>query len=478
MPPTPDQLADEFVTGGSPDFVMAAYAAVRAVSPRYIDDVTTGQLPSDVYERMLRETSVASAYDTYKLATLSGGYRVAPAVAMPPAARRADRPEEVAAADRAEELAQFVRRSVEASIPTFRESLKALLDGAAFGSKVLEVVLKPGEGEDAGRWVLDGLRPKSAGRLAYVLDDKDRLLGVLPVNTGTSATIGMTFASEAEVTEMLPPEKFVIYSRDPRDGDPRGRSVLRPAYTPWFMLTQVVPEFFKYLGKFSSPQVIGKCSPNENGEVPQYDADGTPMTDSSGAPKMTSAQRRLLGQLLGWKNAWALAVPAGTEVEMLEAKSNGEAFRHALDYFKREIHEAILGTAQATTEAKHESRSSKDIGQDILGLRVSDQRQAIEEVVGGFFRLLVELNFGPDDAKLAPYLSLGSVEQQDKWKGLQAVADAYAKGYVHDSQLPELDAELGLPERDMEAIAADKAERALREQAQAEEARRLFTPAG
>lgn len=465
-------LQKEYVAGGT-DIIRAALASIRAVMPTYVDDITYSQ-GIDIYDRMLRDTDVKSAFETWRLAVTSEGLSVLPAFAMPVMPEAAD-PQDIADGELALEYCEFIQRTIDQAEYSFHDSVKGLLDGAAYGSKCAEIVLEFGTAEDASRLVLKAVKPRPSKNFVYVVDEHANLLGVRPVTN--SPGLGASPLSPEAMKEVLPASKFLIYTNDPADCDVRGRSLLRSAYTPWFLKTQVLPEFFKYLKAFATPSVIGKTSPTDPMLVPASDpATGEQMISSTGEQQMISAEKRLLTSLIAWANAYALAVPAGTEVDLLWSSGDGAAFRHALDWFGRQINEAILGTAQATREAQHESRSSKDVGQDVLGLRVADARIRMDQLLTKLVRLLIEVNFGVAGLAHAPKITLAKAEQQDKAALLDSYSKAFVAGFIHHSQLPALHAELGLPSADYEMMALEREEAASARERAAEESRRIFEP--
>ena len=60
------------------------------------------------------------------------------------------------------------------------------------------------------------------------------------------------------------------------------------------------------------------------------------------------------------------------------------------------------------------------------------------------FKPFVATNFGEEQAQnLTPFVSLGDTERRNFEKTLTAYANAYAKGFIKESQLPPIHAELG-----------------------------------
>lgn len=449
------RLQSEYVAGG----YHAGLAAVRSVLPQYVDDISR-RFGREVYAEMVQDSTVESALSTRKLAVLADGIRVSPAFDAPTG--RAPAIGDVKRAEQSSVLADFVERCLENCDQDITEIADALLDGLQFGSRVSEITLRPGIGQDAGRLVLGKVKPKSVDDVAFVVDQFLNVQGFQYRRPGFNGITGGIAGDEW--VDFIPRHKFVVFSHGAQDGDPRGNSVLRAAYTPWFIKTQVVPEFFKFLRQFASPSIIGKTPTPEvnaaaSGDQTKYNDLGEPVYTSEGDPVIVTAEQVLLDRLLAWVNAYAIAVPGGTEIDFLQSTGNGEAFLSACDWFDRQINAAILGTDGMTMSAKNDSKSSKEVGQDVVGLRVSADRRALgRAMTRDIARLLVRVNFGDDALNLCPVISATAVESQDWAEEVKAVASLTSSGYLHESQFPEIDERLGLPERDMDAIRAEREE--------------------
>ena len=74
-------------------------------------------------------------------------------------------------------------------------------------------------------------------------------------------------------------------------------------------------------------------------------------------------------------------------------------------------------------------------------------------------KLLIRVNFGDDAVRLAPFVVLKKVEQQDWARELDAVSNAYGKGILHDSQLPDIWGRFGFEPADLDEMRAEKEER-------------------
>ncbi|GEM_PF-2960389 len=453
------QYLQEFVAGGQ----WAALMAVKQALPRFIDDLTR-DFGADLYDRMLTDDTVSSDYETYKLGVVADGVRWEAAVAMPGAWEKAD-PDKTARAQKAEEYRAFVEACTKDGAMeglSLVDVVDDLLDGLAQGHRVAEIVLKPTLQDGAARLVVRALKPKENWATAFVVDEYRNVLGLIgadPKDGGNLQAGIMALGGDFDASKLYPLEKFLIFQHRMKGGDPRGTSVLRAAYLPWFLKTNVLPDFFKYLKQFASPGIIGKTPVEGGGMEPLTDADGKPVRDEEGNFELITAQEALYQAMLGWMNATVMAVKGGTEFQFLESQGDGQAFLNACDYFDRQITRAILGTDGMTMAAKHDSQGAKETGQDVVGLRIAFQKGRMASVLTGLGRLLVRVNFGDDETDLAPVAVLAKVEQQDFTKELDSVSKAYASGFIHESQLQALDARLGLPPRDMAAIAREKAEK-------------------
>lgn len=450
MPEVDQNLAvEEFLAGGS-DAAWAAIYAAQAVSPLYLDD-NTQQFGSDIYERMLKDTEVASAFETFTLAVCADGVRISPA----PGGDSKDE------ADKRNVYAKWVEDAITAGEIDLSDVALELMDAAAYGSRVAEIVLQPGMGDFAGKLIPKSLKVKSAKHMEYVLARDGSLVGIRPTQPiGAEQAQALAESDETKVetwNNVIPRWKFIVHTFRPKENDVLGRSILRPAYTPWFIKTQLLPEFFRFLKLFAGGSVVGKLpkpvdDPAATNPLEQvFDENGQPVI-SDGKQVFTPKAKKLLEQLIAWKNAYALVVPGGTEIDLMTPDSDGQAFQHAFDYFGRQIHEAILGTSQATKEAQHESRSSKSVGQDVMGLRVANARRKLGNAMKSLSRLLVWVNFGESETAFAPNFSLSKLEQQDRFTAMTAYSDGYAKGFIKLEQLPALYDELGLPPVDIEVL--------------------------
>lgn len=407
---------------------------IRAL-PWSIDDITR-DLGDDIYEKMALDPELAGLLTTIKTAVLGNGVELTPPVTD------ANDPEY----DLAQAIRDFCQRSLDRIDPTLVESLDNLLDAIYLANKVAEVVYEPGDGEDARKLVLKKIAVKHRRSTAFVTDAYGNVAGFLALMPGQGNALVQVGAIvfDPEKQHMLPREKFAVLSFRAKDGDPRGTSILRPAYNVWWLKMQTWPELLKYLARFGSPSVLGFTAENAQDKL-IYAADGMTVI------ARLTAQEAMVAALEQWQNALVAAFSHGADAKIVEANGNGQAFRSAIDLFDRQMSKAVTGQTLATSEGQHQARAASQVHQDVLGLVVMFVKMLVAHtLVRDILRPLVVLNFGADKAHLTPHASLGEVAKEDIAPILNA---AVAGGYTLDpSQFAELDALFGIPPRDPASV--------------------------
>ncbi|MGV3617924.1 MAG: phage portal protein family protein [Fimbriimonas sp.] len=478
---TASDLTKEFIHGG---FLDAAIGLIVSALPAYRDP-DFGVTDQDI-RAMRRDAAVISALDTLTLGVLADGITISPAMAQVPQWRReraagvTDPAERQAIFDgeSSAETARFLRGQIATMEGELLDVAENLLEGMCYGWQSAEAVYRYIElGPDKDKLGLRSLTAKPRSQMTPILDKAGRIVGFLahaPAGAGAIVPGGDVTKSP----NFVPALKFATYIHRPRPGQPLGQCLLAPAYNPWFVKVKILPDFLRYLKQFASPAIIGKLPPGAVDEILR-NAQGIPMTDASGQPITKKAVQVLLGHLIGWLNSSVLALPHGTEVDLVKSEGNGEAFREAGDWFDRQIHLAILGTPQASLEAQAESRSSKGVAQDLLGLRIRYIRRRLgNALTDGVAWPLTVVNYGERMAPYVPKILLASAEQQDQLAKVEAYTKAKAGGLIYPTQEPWVYDDLGWPQPDWDA---EKARQEAKEEQEREDARergRMFRPDG
>lgn len=394
------------------------------VLPWAADDLTR-VLGDDIYERMLRDAQVGANIRVYKAATLRDGCTLTSAIQ--------DKTQD--GYQLAADLTDLFEQQLDDMETSLDDTLWSLLDAVATGCAVAEEVYAL-DRSYTGRtqYVLRRLAPKPRRDVALVTNAFNEVIGLRGRIVSTANdTAGTSY-------EILDRSKFVVFTFQPPDGDPRGSSLLRQAYTPWDVKQRLWPEYYKYLVQFASPSVVGIAAENAPNVL---DQNGNEIT----------AVESLLNALLSYQNGTALALPHGADAKVIFSQGDGKAFLDAFGHVDRQITTAILAQTRTTMEAQHGSKADSETSRDVFDTFVQATRRALARVIRRDVLMdLAVWNYGPDARRLAPILSLGETEQTDLTPLMNAVAALERVGYLDPSQLPDLDIQLGLAARTPEEM--------------------------
>lgn len=439
----------EFIAGGAFDAGFYPAGATGRTLPAPFDDLAR-DFGNDVYAEMAKDPAVSAALIVLKASILEDGLMLSPAI-------EDQKDKQYKRAVRIRDLA--VRMFERLDVP-LDQVLWNMLDALHFGAKVAEIVSEWQDVKGEGRKLMvRAIKPKPRSNVAFVVDAYMNLLGVVGAKPGQGLVASNVAPAAAEV---VPPDKVMILTNRGEDCDPRGTSVLRAAYEPWWKKRQLAPEYLHYLSQFATPSVW--ATPPEGQEAaPEtdplgnlVDADGAVIADPDGedaglvqAP--LTPQEELLAELQLWRNGYALVVPNGTAIHTVEMLGDGAPFLNAFVLWNAEIVKAILTQSLATEEGQHQARAAAQTHQDVLDTLVRQYKKAVEEMIHGQVLVpWVARNWGDDAAEeLVPRPSLGTTERQDLPATMTAVAALMRAAYFHSSQLPALDDMLALPTRDL-----------------------------
>jgi hypothetical protein len=427
--------------------------------PHPIDDLSM-DYGNDIYEEMLLDPQVAANIVVLKASILEDGLNLAPAIEDQDDDRYED----------AVKIRDVARRMLARMTTPLDDVLWTMLDAMWAGNKVAELVFElqqvdvaPDEAVEKKELLqLKAIKPKPRSSVVFVVDAFMNLLGFLGAVPGTLTPPAIGAVLEPESPQILPRDKFAVLSWHPVDGDPRGTSVLRPAYKPWWRKQQLEPEYLRYLTQFASPSVWASPPPDEAGVMDEptdslgnpVDANGNPVDPSDVdelADEELSKYDELLALLLALKNSSAMVVPPGTEVHFVELQGDGLPFMRAFDQCDGQITKAMLTQSLATEEGAHQSRAAASVHQDVLDTLIRQGKRSLLRMISeDILRPWVARNFGDEAGEsLVPIPTLGTTESQDLPTLMTAVAALMRANYFHPSQLPHVDELLSLPVRDL-----------------------------
>lgn len=410
--------------------------------PSYVD--RTRQLYGrDVYERMMRDPGVRAP--VWQLATqvFAPELELLPAVGAP----QSDDAAEVARHEQAVEIAEFARRALGAARQPVARSLRVAFRAIWQGYTALEITLAQGAGQDAGRLVLSSLRDVTE-RVELLVDRFERVVGYRTRLGGVT----------------VEPWKIWHLAFGDTD-DPRGQSVLEPAYNWWWGKQSDHAEWQKAnrrVGSLSLAAVLPEEMPME-AEDPE-------------TGERISVEDAVLASLQNVQNGSVMTAPYGTSIQELGGKGDGKAFSESIAEADRQIARAVLTTARTVMEATRSSQADAGEASDVVQQIVGDLRGwLLDSFRRSVLELLTIVNFGPDARDLTPIPTLNAAPRADWANDMRAASQAgWQPAPEH---MPEMDARLGLTPRDMDAELQRRADEASASERRAEEMGRFLDPA-
>jgi hypothetical protein len=430
IPPDPLRLHREYVASGN----WTGYGSnIARILPQAIDDVTA-DFGADIYERMLFDPQVAASVAIFKASILETGPTITSAV------QDKDDPEY----DKAKEIADQVSFMLQEMDTSLDDVLWDLLDSVAFGNKVAEAIYELGPAKTGGKpiWLLKKLKTKPRDAVLFATDRYMNLVGLFARFTAQGAvTPGQLFefpeGDRMTPYTLIPNYKFAVSTFRPRNNDPRGTSILRAAYSPWWRKQQIVPEYLRYIAQFAGPSIVGFTP--ENAEEAQDPSDPT---------KIISPQAMMLAALQDLRNGTAAVFPYGALIKEIIMQGDGAAFLRGMAQCDQQITKAVLTQELATEEGQHMARAAAEVHQDVLDTLVRQGKLSASQMMRKqIFRKWVAVNYGQDMTHLAPVADFGGSEERDQpamWQSAAALANT---GYFTVDQLQAMDKKLGLPVR-------------------------------
>lgn len=218
--------------------------------------------------------------------------------------------------------------------------------------------------------------------------------------------------------------------------DPRGASILSPAWNAWLLKKQLEPSFFRALNQFGSPSLIGRLPMEMSGQT-KTDEDGRDATEV------------MLDTLAEFGSGSALVLPDGQEVEVIKPES-AESLVDGMSALDRQIIMAILLSSRTILEAKSYSKADAEQAGDVTDALVQYVRRTLEAALQGVINKIVDWSITDgSDQGMAPTASLHSVRVRDFPGAMMAISQGYSSGFAADpSVVPHLDGVLGIEGRD------------------------------
>lgn len=440
------------------------YLLAGRALPQAIDDVEH-DFGLQIYDRMDNDAVLNGIKRLIVTKVLEDGITVEAAVAAPPEYEDEPDPEILAEHEKAESYARFIRANLDRlesenpQIPGIEIALEEMLGtrishGHALAEIVTEIVTDPGA-EFAGREMLARLATKPRQNYAFVLSRFNEFLGIMAVVPGVSPMIRSGIVWDpANIPNVVAPEKIFLLTGGGKNGDPRGRSMYRLAYDPWFRAQQ---------GKRATVEALV-----------QFGGGIITVTVDKDAPKVTQSGKDAVLEAAsvtkGLRSGGFGVYPHG----FLPALHVGEADPKFFQWYFRQIWEeyamAIVIEARSVLEAEHGSKNDTDKAESTIdSVRDWFRLYVCKVLKNQLFRTLMRVNFGEEiAAKYTPSAVMGEVRSDDVPTLVTALATA---GYeLTDRQQMWADAKIGAPVRTREEIAAMRQQQQQQEQQRQEAA--------
>jgi hypothetical protein len=402
---------------------------LRALS-QSVDEVT-GMFGLRVYRDMLADPDVSAAYWNLVYSILAEELQVNSCI------KKETDPDY----GTARMVAEFCKANLDGLATPFRDTLEQMLEAIAFAHKIGEVTYKLDTYEGEQRLMLDGITVLPHTATAFVVDEFMRVIGLVARRTTTGYASISTIVNERDI---IPRDKFFILTMRAKDGDPRGTSLLRPAWNGYNFKKQVWPEYLLWLINCAVPSLFGFTAPDERDTV-KKDETGAVQYDSQNNPIYLTPEEAMAERLAQVRNAYVGAFPHGSDVKWIDSKGTGEPFEKAIGVGGEEITKAILLQTLATREGKHQTRASTATQMSLVDILVWAIKGILcQQIKQDIFRPLLRYNFGEMVARrFMPHTSLGDYERRN-WATDSTGASALIP-YCYPSQAEWIKEQLGVP---------------------------------
>lgn len=315
-----------------------------------------------------------------------------------------------------------------------------------FGNAVSEIDFTwLDKGKYKNHLVIEGLRLQEPEDFGYIVDRWGEVYGVAP--KGAAAAMSFPIANYVPITTTgiatslpgsVPIYKLSMWAWDKRGTDPRGISVLDPAYIAWWGKQRAIEEWSCWIGQFARPSLWGTPGPDA---IAQCIVD--PRT---GRETITQPTELLLAAMQNFQSASIMALPFGSQLHLLQASGGAAPFIDSISLFNREITRAILGQHLASNEGQGQSRASTDVHSKVLRMLINSLRRFVARKINNdIIEPIIHGNYG-DVGDLMPVIDLADGEG---WMPtVTEVAVLMQAGYFSIEQLAKIDRLLGLPTRE------------------------------
>lgn len=305
------------------------------------------------------------------------------------------------------------------------------------------VLKRPTLSSEQTRLMPTSLKVKPRGATRFVVDNFMNVIGIAPrFKNGTNIAWNA----------IIDRDKFLVLTMNKADEDPRGRSSYRPAFNWHNIKCQLPSEILRLVLEEIVPKVVAIMAPNAQPFEIERDEDNNVIwedPETKQIPKMVTASESLKRIIEAFRSGSGAVVPHETIFKPFKDSSTGteaDLIAKIIKVLDDQMENAILLQTLAQSEGEHQARSaSQQVAQLLHNLIFWIRRLIAMMLWTDLYEVGVRVNFGEWAIRYLPKVSLGDFVRRDWGDDLEKTADAYYKGFLDDTQRPELMAWLNLP---------------------------------
>lgn len=287
------------------------------------------------------------------------------------------------------------------------------------------------------------IKVKPRGSVMFVVDAFMNVLGLVPA--------WMPGRASWTVRDVITRDKFMVFTNNPTDDDPRGNSAWRPAFWAWQFKNFIPKQYLTYLLNEAVPVPVLELPKGMAPYMIKRDAEGRTLikpgtVDEPWMEETIVSAERTLKNIRGGKG---VAIPPESKLTGYGGNRGGSqdtVFPNAIRSADEQIEESIVLQGLAQSIGKSSSQKGAETHENRLtDLFFWDKRLACVMILYDFFAVGVRENLGAEMLPYLPKASLGDSQKRDWAKDLEVISRAYFYGFIDDSMRAELCAWLGLP---------------------------------
>jgi hypothetical protein len=291
------------------------------------------------------------------------------------------------------------------------------------------------------------IKVKPRGAALFVVDAFLNVLGLVPSWNGAR-----TWYPNQVITR----DKFLVFTNNPVDDDPRGTSAWRPSFWAWSFKNFIPRQYLTYLLNEAVPVPVLTLPKGMQSWLVKRDEDQNiiykkdPITgDLTTEPELIETVKAAELTLKNVRGGQGVAIPFEAKLDAYGGNRGGAqdtVFPNAISSADEQIEESILLQPLAQSQGGSNSQKGAMTHENrLVDSFYWDKRSLCTMLLYDFFAVGVRMNLGEEWLAYMPKASLGDSEKRDWARDLEVISKAYFYGFIDDTQRAELCAWLSLP---------------------------------